>query len=291
MPYRLLVSDIDGTLVNGERDILPRVRGSVAAAQEKGVRVCLATGRIWPSARQFVEGLGADSPVILYNGGMVYDFAGDAVWMRVPLPRRHALDTLRILRRHPDVQPHLYVDDRVYVPRPAEVTRIYQRKDNLPVEVAPDLEALLTPRDPMKILMIGERPALDAVAAELEALPYAINHVFSESIYLEVLPPDVNKGVALQTAAARLGVAREDIIAVGDNLNDLAMIEYAGLGVAMANAPAALRARADVVAPSNEEGGLSDVIERFILSHDAVPPSSTAGGRTPDGDPTRGVRA
>jgi hypothetical protein len=287
MAYRLLVSDIDGTLVNGQRDITPRVRGAVAAARARGVRVCLATGRIWPSARQYVEALGADSPAILYNGGLVYDFAGGTTWMRVPLPRRHALDVLRILRRHVDVQPHLYIEDRVYVPRAAEVTRVYQSKDGIPVEIAPDLEALLSV-DPMKILMIGERPALDAVAAELEALPYAINYVFSESIYLEVLPPNVNKGVALRTVVGRLGVAREDVIAVGDNLNDLAMIEYAGLGVAMGNAPEALRARADVVAPSNEEHGLAEVIERFILSNEAAPPKRAVGESKPEREHTRG---
>ena len=290
MRYRLLVSDIDGTLVNGRRDITPRVHGAVAAAQATGVRVCLATGRIWPSARQYVEAVGADSPAILYNGGLVYDFAGAATWMRVPLPRRHALDVLRILRRHVDVQPHLYIEDRVYVPRDAEVTRVYQRKDGIPVEIAPDLEALLRV-EPMKILMIGERPALDAVAADLDALPYAINHVFSESIYLEVLPPDVDKGVAVRTVAARLGVAREQVIAVGDNLNDLAMIEYAGLGVAMGNAPEALRARADVVAPSNEQHGLGDVIERFILSNKAAPPKRGVVEREPRENRTRGGRS
>jgi Cof subfamily protein (haloacid dehalogenase superfamily) len=278
MGYRLLVSDIDGTLVNDRREITPIVRKAVAAAQASGVRVCLATGRMWPSARRYVEGAGADSPAILYNGGMVYDFAGAATWMRVPLPRQHALDTLQILRRHTGVQPHLYIEDRVYAPREAEATRLFERKDGVPVEIAHDLDALLAGRgaqDPMKILMIAERPLLDGVASDLDALPYPINYVFSESIYLEVLPPDVNKGVAVRAAADRLGIAREDIIAVGDNLNDLAMIEYAGLGVAMANAPEALRVRADIVAPSNEEHGLSDVIERFILSN----------------DPTRGVRA
>ena len=116
MRYRLLVADIDGTLVNARREITPPVHEAVAAAQARGVRVCLATGRIWPSARQYVEGLGADPPVILYNGGMVYDFVRDEVWLRRPLPLPQARDVLRILRRHPAVHAHLYVDDRVYIP-------------------------------------------------------------------------------------------------------------------------------------------------------------------------------
>lgn len=265
MRYRLLVADIDGTLVNREREITPPVQAAVTAAQARGVRICLATGRIWPSARQFVEGLGADPPVILYNGAMVYDFARDEVWQRVPLPIEQARDALRILRRHPAAQPHLYVDDRVYVQKRTESTMIYQRKDNLPVEVVGDLADWLSVA-PMKILIIGERPALEAVARDLDALPYSVNHVFSEVIYLEVLPPGISKGVALRALAERLGIERDAIIAVGDNLNDLAMIEYAGLGVAMANAPEALRSRADFVAPSNDDHGLQEVIERFILA-------------------------
>ncbi|MBM3471033.1 MAG: HAD family phosphatase [Armatimonadetes bacterium] len=268
MRYRLLVADIDGTLVNASREITPPVRSAVAAAQSRGIRVCLATGRIWPSARQFVEGLGADPPAILYNGGMVYDFARDEIWLRRPLAMDQARDVLRILRRHPSVQPHLYAGDRVYVPAMNALTETYQEKDSLRADPVGDLADWLEAdpaRVPMKILNIGERPALEAVARDLDALPYPVNHVFSEAIYLEVLPPGVDKGTALQAVAARLGVGREEIIAVGDNLNDLAMIEYAGLGVAMANAPETLRARADFVARSNNDHGLQEVIERFVL--------------------------
>ncbi len=265
MTYRLVVVDIDGTLVNARSEITRPVRDAVREAQARGVRVCLATGRIWTSARQYVEGLGADPPVILYNGGMVYDFARDDVWMRTPLPMRHAKDVLRILRGHPAAQPHLYVDDHVYIPAMNESTAIYQRKDGLRAEAVGDLVEWLTV-DPMKILIIGDRPVLEAVVGEIDALPYRINHVFSEVHYLEILPPGVNKGVALRMVAERLGITREVIIAVGDNLNDLAMIEYAGVGVAMGNAPEALRARADFVAPSNDEHGLQEVIERFVLA-------------------------
>jgi Cof subfamily protein (haloacid dehalogenase superfamily) len=265
MRYRLLVADIDGTLVNAQREITAPVRAAVRAAQARGVRVCLATGRIWPSARRFVEGLGADPPVILANGALVYDFARDEVWLRRALPAEHARAVLRILKGHPAVQPHLYVDDRVYIGQMNEITEAYQRKDSLRAEAVGDLADWLR-EDPMKILIIGPPDALAAVVPEIDALPFAINHVFSEATYLEVLPPGVSKGEALRAAAAHLGVAREEIIAVGDNLNDLAMVQYAGLGVAMAHAPDALRARADYVAPSNDEHGLGEVIERFILS-------------------------
>ncbi len=265
MRYRLLAVDIDGTLVNARREITPPVRAAVAAAQERGVRVCLATGRIWPSARRFVEGLGADPPVILYNGGLVYDHLRDEVWFRAPLPMDHALAVLRILRRHPSVQPHLYADERVFVPRMTEATVAYQQKDGLEAEAVGDLADWLR-AEPMKILNIGERADLLAVGREIDALPFSVNYVYSETNYLEILPPGVNKGSALREVAARLGLERESIIAVGDNLNDLEMIEYAGMGVAMANGPEELRARADFVAPSNNDHGLQEVIDRFVLA-------------------------
>ncbi len=265
MIYRLLVADIDGTLVNDQREITPPVRAAVAEAQARGVRVCLATGRIWPSARPYVEGLGADPPVILYNGAMVYEFRRDEVWFRVPLPLGQARDVLRIVRDHPAAQPHVYVGAAVYVPVRNETTKAYERKDGLRAEVVGDLAAWLTV-EPMKILIIGDRSPLEAVAGEIDRLPYAVNYVFSQADYLEILPPGVNKGTALRVMAERLGMAPEEVIAVGDNLNDLAMIRYAGVGVAMANAPDGLRARATFVAPSNEDDGLRDVIERFILT-------------------------
>jgi len=265
MAYRLIAADIDGTLVNARREITSPVQTAVEAAQARGVRVCLATGRIWRSARQFVEGLGADSPVILYNGGLVYDFAQDETWLRTTLPLQQARRVLTMLRAYPQVQPHLYVDDRILIATMDERSAIYERKDRIQTEAVGDLADWLTV-DPMKILIIGETSDLVALAGDLDRLPEVPNHVFSEPIYLEVLPPGVNKGSALRAMAERLRIPAHEIIAVGDHLNDLQMIRFAGLGVAMANAPESLKAEAQYIAPSNDEHGLREVIERFVLN-------------------------
>lgn len=264
MKYRLLVADIDGTLVTSNREITPGVVQAVRAAQERGVRVCLATGRMWPSAAPYFQRLGADPPAILYNGGLVYDFRTDTVLRRVPLAYDHARIVLELLREFPQVQPHLYVDDRVYTGHINEFSDRYRRKDGIPVEEVGDLVAFL-PRTPMKILIIGERADLQRVYERVEALPIYINAVFSEATYLEILPAGSSKGSALEFMAQRLGVPLEVVIAVGDNLNDLEMIRVAGLGVAMGNAPDALRTQADYVTATNDEEGLREVVERFVL--------------------------
>ncbi|HET6948264.1 MAG TPA: Cof-type HAD-IIB family hydrolase [bacterium] len=261
--YRLLAADIDGTIVTSRREVPPGVLGAVRAAQSRGVRVLLATGRIWMSAEPYVRRVGADPPAILYNGGLVYDFRANEEWRRVHLDYAHARAVLEILRAFPEVQPHVYVGDRVYAGTANELTERYRRKDGLPVEEVGDLIEFL-PRDPMKILIIGARPDLERVAAEVRAHPMPINTVFSEETYFEILPAGSSKGVALRFVAERLGVPLSAVIAVGDNLNDLEMIQTAGLGVAMGNAPEALKVSAGYVAPTNDEEGLADVIERFI---------------------------
>jgi Cof subfamily protein (haloacid dehalogenase superfamily) len=263
--YRLLVADIDGTLITSQRQIPLAVKAAVAAAQARDVLVCLATGRIWPSAEPFVLGLGSDPPAILANGGIVYDFRADKVLRQVPLAYEHARGVLELLGSFPGVQPHLYAHNRVYVGRVNVHSELYRRKDKLVIEEVGDLLAFL-PADPTKILIIGERHDLVEAAAAIAHLPFPINMVFSEHTYLEVLPTGSSKGAALEFVARLLGVPANAIVAVGDNLNDQEMLRFAGLGVAMGNAPPELQAQADYVTKTNDEEGLVEVIERFILN-------------------------
>lgn len=264
----MIVADIDGTLLTPDRRITPGVAEAVHAARAKGVRVCLATGRMWLSAEPYVRRLGADPPAILYNGGLVFDFQTQTVIREVHLDYDQARVVLENLRAIPDVVPHLYVNNRVYTAAENPITDRYRRKDGLAVQTVGDLVAFL-PDNPMKILIIGERPNLERAAQVIRALPVPINLVFSEETYLEVLPRGSSKGIALQFVANYLGIPLEAVIAVGDNLNDLEMITLAGLGVAMGNAPDELKSRADFVTATNEQEGLRHVIERFILAQES----------------------
>ncbi len=260
----LLVSDIDGTLVAENKAIPPGVVEAVRAAQATGIRVCLATGRMWEAARPFAEALGADPPAILYNGALVYDFAGGRVLWSARLPREAARRLLAVIRSFPRVSPQLYVRGRVFAERRTPYVDLYARRERLAVEIAPDFDALLT-EDPVKILVVGERADLDALSATLAALPGTpVNQVFSQHDYLEILPADVSKGTALPVLAQAVGVPLERVVAVGDNLNDLTMLQVAGLGVAVEGSPPELLAAADWVCPPPEREGLRVVIERLL---------------------------
>ena len=210
--------------------------------------------------------LGADSPVILYNGGRVFDFAEDRVLYDRRLATEATRRSLAVIRHDRDLQPHLFLDDRVYVERGHPLTDAYLDDDGLTCEVVPSFEPLLT-GDPHKILVIGTPPQVEKLDLNVRAAGIAVHTVQSETTYLEFLPPGASKGTALAAMCEVLGMRPDQAIAVGDGWNDVEMIEAAGLGVAMATAPEGVRARADHVCASADEDGVREVLERFILSH------------------------
>lgn len=265
MTYRLVVADLDGTVRSRALGITPGVRAAVAAAQARGVRVCIATGRMWPSAAPWVKSLGADSPAILYNGGQVLDFAAGRVLYERRLERGLARRALEVVRREPAAQVHLYLRDRVYVERLDPLTEAYAADDGVSVDLVPALEGLLD-EDPYKLLIIGPPDRIEALGHAVRETGLPVHSVQSEPDYLEILPLGVSKGAALGAMLERLGVPAAEVVAVGDNWNDLEMIEAAGLGVAMGHAPAGVRARADHVAGTSEEEGFRQVLERFVLA-------------------------
>lgn len=264
--YRLLVSDVDGTLVGEDKVVPPGVVTAVRAAQARGVRVCLATGRMWDATRPFVDVLGADPPVILYNGALVYDFAANrTLWAR-RLSRDRVGQILPIIRRVPQVSPLLFVQGKVFAERRTPFVDLYSRRDRLTVETVSDFQTLLS-EEPVKILVIGEPPDLEALSRSLAALPGPpVNQVFSQRDYLEILPSDISKGVALPVLARAVGVPLERVVAVGDSFNDITLLEAAGLAIAVEGSPPEVLAAADGVCPPPEREGVREVIERVFLS-------------------------
>jgi Cof subfamily protein (haloacid dehalogenase superfamily) len=267
--YRLLVTDVDGTLVPENKIVPPGVIDAIHRAQHQGIKVCLATGRPWQATQPFVEAVGADSPVIIYNGGLVYDFAGDRVLARTALPQAVARAVLPVLRRFPDTSPLLFLHGQVYAERITPRTELYAHRDRpLVIQETPSFQALLDAspdEDPLKMLIVGDPADLGAMDEALGALPSPVNRVFSQKDYLEILPVGNNKGRALPVLAAAVGVTVHETVAVGDAHNDLAMIQAAGLGVAVETSPPDIIAAAAWTCPPPEREGLRVVIDRLFF--------------------------
>jgi len=240
--YRLFVFDLDGTLLAADGSLPPETEAFVKELSCRA-RVTLATGRSLASARPYALRLEINAPAVLYHGAVIWDFAGGKALSERRIPPELARRALEVAARFPlHVQLYRAAEDpTVYVERVTAPVREFARKESLPVRTA----ALdrLADEAPLKFLLIGEPSVLPSAGKALrEAVP-TLTVVRAEREYLEVLPPDVDKGTALEWLCGRLGIP----LAVGDQLNDLSMIELAGLGVAMAHAPEGVKAKADKV--------------------------------------------
>ncbi|MGQ9491522.1 MAG: Cof-type HAD-IIB family hydrolase [Anaerolineae bacterium] len=271
MSFRLLAFDYDGTVAEDGALPSPRVRRAMAAAQSAGLHLVLATGRSYPSASRYAAALGLRDPVICMQGAVVKELMdGQATLLREPLPQEPLRDLLAWAEAH-SLDLTLYGEELFYYVHVRHPQAFYDRWFGLPMQQVSSLgEAYRRLVDqgqpPLKALIIGEPAENDRLIVKLQDM-YAdrLAVVRSHALFVEVLSPRASKGQALAFLAQRFGVAREQTLAAGDSGNDISMIRWAGVGVAMGNATEDVKAVADQVAPSVTEDGLAVVIERLVL--------------------------
>jgi Cof subfamily protein (haloacid dehalogenase superfamily) len=266
--YQLLALDIDGTIVANDLAIRPEVTTAIAAAQARGIRVTLATGRMYGSTLPYAKRLGIHDPLICYQGGMIRDPLTHEIYEHTTMPGELAAEASELLGQA-GIFVIAYVNERMCVTHRAPELENYLRwhPEGIEVVIAPELAGYVTANPPTKLLFTAP-----AEVVEREMLRMAghfgdrLAVIRSHAIFGELTAPGVSKGSALKTLAARLGIPREQVVAIGDHENDLPMIAWAGLGLAMGNAIPAAREVADAVIPSVEEAGVAWAIERYLLT-------------------------
>ncbi len=262
MAIRLVALDLDGTVLGPGTEIateLPGVLRQVAAA---GVQVTLATGRMLRSAAGVQRRLGIEGPLLAYNGGAVRLTDGGGWSQGVPLAAAHAIGRLCQERGY---FLQCYLGDELFVSAADPRADAYAALAGVAYTVDPQA-ALFPERQPTKLLVIepAERqPEVRAAVAGVAAGAVALSHSYPH--YLEIVGAGVDKGVALARLAAALGLDAAAVMAVGDAENDLPMVTYAGVGVAVANASPALRAAADYVCAAPCGRGVAEAMRRFAL--------------------------
>jgi Cof subfamily protein (haloacid dehalogenase superfamily) len=217
------------------------------------------------AVRPYLEQAGLDDLVVCYQGAVVAEPATGEFLLHVPIPlaaAREAMDAVLAAGFHLNC----YVDDLLYVAEVTPEARRYADFQHLEIHAVGDLRDWLE-RDPTKLVAVGDPDGLDELEAELE--PRFAGRLFiSKSLpfFLEFAHPDVSKGSGLSFVAERLGFRSEETVACGDGENDRELLDWAGFGVAVANAHEDVLERADLVVPSVQDEGVADLLEAYLDS-------------------------
>jgi Cof subfamily protein (haloacid dehalogenase superfamily) len=229
------------------------------------VHVIVVTGRMFRATRPYLEEAGLDDPVICYQGALVADPASGEFLRHVPIPRESALEAIDAVVAA-GFHVNCYVDDLLYVAEVTPEARAYADFQRLEIHAVGPLRDWLHD-DPTKLVAVGEPTELDELEAELK--PRFRGRLFvSKSLpyFLEFAHPDVSKGSGLQFVAGRLGFTAAETVACGDGENDRELLDWAGFGVAVANAHPEILARADLVVPDVEHEGVAALFEAYLHS-------------------------
>ncbi len=268
---RLLALDIDGTIAGKSNDIREPVLGAIRAAQKKGVQVAIVTGRMFRSALRFHQQVGSTLPLIAYQGAWVQTPGSEKPDRHWSVPKAQVLRLLDYFE-----QPHLrsllsvhfYINDELYVREITPETKAYAERSGIQPIAVGDLRRTLS-TEPTKVLALSDDTDLiDHLLGSLQTqyTPAELYLTKSVATFFEATNSAANKGAAVRYLAEDLlGLKAENVMAIGDNFNDVEMIEYAGVGVAMGNAPEAVMAIANWVAPTVELDGAAAAIEEFVL--------------------------
>ena len=269
--YKLIACDLDETLYGNDRTIPARNMEAIKRASELGVKFIPATGRGYNSVRETLVDLGLldkeGEYVISYNGGAITENKGNRLLHFQGLPFEEAEELYRRGLNY-DVCIHVYTREMVYAYNitQEEIARLSKRMQVTEV-FDRDLQ-FLAGQDIAKVLYENrDFDYLKKIEEELKDITGNMDVSFSSNRYIEFNSKGVTKGAGLRFVAEMLGIKREETIAIGDNFNDLSMIQEAGLGVGVQNTIQGMRQYCDYITEAtNDEGGVGEVIEKFILN-------------------------
>lgn len=264
---RYLILDLDGTLTNNKKEITPKTYQAIMDMQERGHRVILASGRPTPGVKPVAEKLQLEKYngyLLSYNGGKIIECSTGNVIGQQMLPEDivgelfQMADQLQIgmmTYNKSGIVANLHHDEYMELESNINHLKIYHYENpgeqvdfpvnkclgTAPVEIAPEIEEKFRQR-------FGDRISVSR----------------SEPFFIELVPKGIDKAASLQTLCDQKGISPQDMIACGDGFNDISMIKFAGVGVAMANGQEPVRKAADYITLSNEEDGVAHVIEKFL---------------------------
>lgn len=264
MTYKIVFSDIDGTFLTPAQTVSERTKACIA--RHADTPFILVSGRMPTSIRTIRRKAGLRAPLIAYSGALAVDDGG-AVLFDKPMTLATAVSLREKIRSgFPEIVSYTFSNDDWITDVDDGTAALYLEKETTakrPLVGQP--EQVLKPTDPVhKILCAGEPETIDALENGLKSEFPQCTIFKSQARYLEIMAGEASKSSAAAALCELYGVDRGDVVAFGDNFNDVDLLRFAGTGVAMGNAPDAVKAAADLIAPSNAEDGLATVLDSLL---------------------------
>lgn len=256
----LLVSDMDATLLCDDHTISDGNKEAIEYFIENGGRFTVATGRMVEAVRAYMPSLHINAPAILHNGAKIYDYQKDTVLFEKFIEENRKKAIKRVHDELPQIGLEVYSDEIVYVYAQCEETKRFLTKD---YEVVYELPKEVWSKPWIKVLLIGEKQLLDKYEPVYRSEYDNGYAVRSGDRFLDVVANGVSKGKGLMTLADLLEIEHDKVIAIGDNMNDISMLEAAGTSYAVANGEDAVKAAADFTAPANNNNAIAYIIEKL----------------------------
>ncbi|MFJ2648448.1 HAD family hydrolase [Streptomyces sp. NPDC087420] len=264
LPYALIATDLDGTLLRSDRTIGARTRAALSLATERGARHIVVTGRSVSWTRHVLADLGYTGLAVCGQGGQVYDTAAHRQLTSVTLDRRSAGRAVALIEAV--TGPLILAADRAGLDGVVVAAPGYLHDLAGETPLVPDADEEELWAHPVRKFYV-QHPTLtedELASVAVRVAGDLVGVVKAGPGEVELLPKGLTKATGLSFAAHRLGLGGADTIAFGDMANDIPMLDWAAYGVAMAAAPPEVKAAADEVAPGNDEDGIAVVLERFL---------------------------
>ncbi|MBT2286327.1 HAD family phosphatase [Paenibacillus polymyxa] len=294
---KLFATDLDGTLLNIDSQISPENAAAIQKAQQSGMKVTIATGRVYSDVVTISREGGIKTPIIGSNGATIHDADGERLF-HLPLERDTAASVMQWLEDH-DVYYEASTQQGIYAPRSSHETLLAEMERVLGSNPGEDIERMIRGikkhYDKKDYHRVNSHLEIPAEAYIYNIMAFSMNPdkvktgreyfasrsdvamVVSFEHNFEMQHPDVSKGNALTKLAAHLNIAMEDTVAIGDNFNDVSMLKMAGLGIAMGNGEPEIQALAKAITLTNVEHGVAHAIECLLKGKPVSRPETIVG--------------